>query len=507
MAGSSTFNGVSACCITCPPQATGTARSTEPAGSRSDGGVTATSVGISPQKALNPKCNWGPAIGAPDRQEPSTLNVSELERSRTAHPAPDKPLRIAFFTDSFPPTHDGVAEVTAALGTELSAQGHEITVFTVRSPGQKRRERLANGVTVRRHLALAAPSYPEYRVALLPYAPLFLSRRRFDLVHIHTPGFVGLAGYLASRRWGTPSIGTFHSDLRGMLAGAGKSAASRAFFRAWARFNIDLCVHCDAATAPTSAARAQLDQGRICRRPPVVIKNGVDLGRFRPGVTSPDWHARLGTPPERPFVTFLGRLTRDKGVLRFLDAIEELPTEVPLHAIVGGSGPLRGTVAARFSPGSSLANRGSFVGVVPDREKPALLAQTRVFVLPSLSDTSSIALLEAMACGAGCVVTNRGGPAEIARASEAAVLVEPEDVHALSRAIQQLLEEPARTQAMAATGMTWVGREASIQRSASLFVRLYRETLAERERVTDRSPSQFGNDLTPGETADRTRLL
>jgi hypothetical protein len=135
MAGSSAFNGVSACCISCPPQATGIAKSTGAGESRSAGGVTATSVGISPQKALTPKCNRGPAIGAPDRREPSILDGSGLERSPTAHPAPGNPLRIAFFTDSFPPSRDGVAEATAALGTELSAQGHEITVYTVRLPG------------------------------------------------------------------------------------------------------------------------------------------------------------------------------------------------------------------------------------------------------------------------------------------------------------------------------------------------------------------------------------
>jgi glycosyltransferase involved in cell wall biosynthesis len=434
------------------------------------------------------------------------MDVSRPDSAPTANPPRGKSLRIAFFTDSFPPTHDGVAEATAALSAELSAEGHELTVFTVRSPGQRRRERLANGVIVRRHLSLAAPNYPEYRVALLPYASLLLSRNKFDLVHIHTPGFVGLAGFLAARRWGIPAVGTFHSDLGGMLAGAGKSAATRAFFRAWARFNVDLCLHCDVATAPTAAARAPLEAVRDSRRRSVVIENGVDVDRFRPTVTSPDWHDRFGVPPDRPFVTFLGRLTRDKGVLRFLDAMEDLSPEVPSFAVVGGAGPLRATVAARFSHGSVLADRGRFVGIVPDQEKAALLAQTRIFVLPSLSDTSSVALLEAMACGAGCVVTNRGGPAEIARRSEAGVLVDPEDIRALRRAIQQLLEEPTRTAAVAAAGMAWVRREASIQRSVSLFVRLYRETLAERERAADPPPNQFGDDLTSGKTAGQTRL-
>jgi glycosyltransferase involved in cell wall biosynthesis len=390
-------------------------------------------------------------------------------------------LRIAFFTDSFLPTHDGVAQITAALAGELTARGHEVTVFTVRSPGQKQRERLPNEVTVYRHLALAAPSYPQYRVALLPYSPLFLSRRRFDLVHIHTPGFVGLAGFLAARRWDRPAVGTFHSDLRGMLAGAGKTRAARAFFGAWARFNLDLCLHCDRATAPTMRSREQLTRAttRALRRPPVVIENGVDVDRFRPGVTSPDWHARLGVPPNRPLVTFLGRLTRDKGVLRFLDAMEGLPPEVPSFAVVGGSGPLRPEVVARFGTGGPLRGRGRYVGPVVEEEKAALLAQSHIFVLPSLSDTSSVALLEAMACGAACVVTNRGGPAEIAQRSGSPIVVDPEDTRNLRGAIHELLVAPERAAALAELGRSWVREEASIGRTASAFDRLYRELLAE----------------------------
>jgi 1,2-diacylglycerol 3-alpha-glucosyltransferase len=383
------------------------------------------------------------------------------------------PLRIAFFTDTFLPTHDGVAEATAALASELSARGHEVTVFTVRAPGLRRREQLAKGVTVQRHLALPVPSYPEYRVALFPYIPVLYSRHRFDVVHIHTPGFVGLAGFLAARRWGRPTIGTFHSDLGGMLAGVGRTASARAFFRSWARFNMDLCLHCDATTAPTAAAGEQLTGADPDRRRPVLIENGVDVERFRPGVSTPDWHDRLGVPPDVPLVTFLGRLTHDKGVLRFLDAMERLPSTARSFVIVGGAGPLRESVTARFAPGAALTGHGRFLGVVPAEEKAALLAQSRIFVLPSLSDTSSVALLEALACGAACVVTNRGGPSEIAARSNAAVLVEPEDPAALGRVIEQLIEEPARAEALAKRGPPWVEQEASIRRTARLFEELY----------------------------------
>ena len=241
---------------------TGIVESTGPVESRSADGDTAASVRVALARARTRDRLRAPDVSEAGRHVSAVMIVSGSERVPTVNPPGGRPLRIAFFTDSFPPTHDGVAETTAALSGELVARGHQLTVFTVRSPGEKRLERLANGVTVHRHLAIAAPSYPQYRVALLPYASLFVSRRRFDVVHIHTPGFVGLAGFLAARRWGLPAVCTFHSDLGGMLAGAGRTAVARAFFQAWARFNLDLCLHCDAATAPTLAACAQLTAAR-----------------------------------------------------------------------------------------------------------------------------------------------------------------------------------------------------------------------------------------------------
>jgi 1,2-diacylglycerol 3-alpha-glucosyltransferase len=367
---------------------------------------------------------------------------------------------------------------TASLAAQLRTLGHEVTVFTVRAPRQLRRERLANGVTVRRHLSLAAPNYPEYRVAIFPYTSLLLPRGRFHVVHIHTPGFVGLAGFLAARRWGRPTIGTFHSDLRGMLAGAGRTALAKSFFRAWARFNADLCLHCDVTTAPTMAACEQLAAESPLGVRPQLVENGVDVRRFRPGLATPDWHDRLGISHDRPFVTFLGRLTSDKGVLRFLEAIEGLPSNGRSYAVVGGTGPLREEVRQRFAPGGPLYDRGRFVGAVTEDEKPALLAQTRVFVLPSLSDTSSVALLEAMASGAACVVTTRGGPAQIAQRAHTGTLVEPTDPAALRGAIQELLLDPKRVDDFGRRGAAWVREEGTIERTARSFEGLYRHALA-----------------------------
>ena len=387
---------------------------------------------------------------------------------------PERSLNVAFFTDSFAPTNDGVAKVTDSLARTLVRRGHNVTVFTVGGSSEPRTEVRGDGVRVHRYFALPAPSYPQYRVALYPWVSMLSGRGRFDVVHIHTPGFVGLAGRLAARRWGVPTVGTYHTNLSDMLRGSGKNRWSRAFFRTWGRFSIDLCRGCDLATAPTEGARAPLrGSGRVpLRRAPRVIPNGVDTTAFRPEIHEPNWRVRLGLP-DASLVTFLGRLTRDKGVHRFLDAIQEVTVATPWVAVVGGEGPQRESMLARLKQQRDVGWRVRYVGPVREEEKAALLAQTEVFVLPSLSDTSSVALLEAMACGAPCVVTSRGGPAEIARSSSCGIVVDPESPGELRAAIERLLTDRALRRELSVRGHQWVTRNASADSMAAAYVAAY----------------------------------
>ena len=413
-------------------------------------------------------------------------------------------LRIAFFTDSFEPTYDGVAQVTSTLASALRRRGHEVTVFTVRSPGLPRVEERPNGIRVRRFRSVAAPSYPQYRIALTPWSLPF-SRGRFDVVHIHTPGFVGLAGWLAARRWRVPTVGTYHTDLTHLLRGVGRTAPSRAFFRAWSRFSIDLCRHCDRATAPTAAASSDLLGPALSppRREPLLVPNGVDPALFRPGVRTPDWRSRWGVG-EGALHLFLGRLTRAKGVERFLAAVERLDRGRPWLAVIAGEGPLRRPLEQRLGGPAALRGRVQFVGPVLEAEKPALLAQSQVFVIPSLSGTSSVALLEAMAAGVPAVVSSFGGPAEIARRSSVGLIVDPRDPDRLAAAILRLLDDRATARSYSVRGRRWVVEHASAERMAREFEACYRSVLAPRERAGGTGTSGSGAPA-PSRIADGPR--
>jgi glycosyltransferase involved in cell wall biosynthesis len=393
-------------------------------------------------------------------------------------------VQVAFFTESYLPTRDGVAQVTSSLAKELARLGHRVRVYAP-SPGRAAAQRPVeevDGVSVVRVASFPSPLYPEYRWAVFPFLRLAREHlgREVDVVHLHTPGVMGSAGFLCARGLHKPLVGTFHTNVWAMRTSFPSDLPVRLFFRTAAWYSVGTYYRCDVATAPTAEAREELLERatKPFRRAVQVVPNGIEVDRFRPGVERPDWRERCGLP-DGPLVTYLGRLTEDKGAFRFLDAVRALPGS-DWSAIVAGAGPAEAEVRARIHAEPRLARRIRFVGAVAEEEKAALLAQSDVFVLPSTSDTSSVVLLEAMASGAACIALAVGGPKDLIHDGANGRLVPVGVPGALPQTIAELLDDAGLRRRLAAGGVEYVRRSASITHTARRFISLYELVLAER---------------------------
>ncbi|MGI0054294.1 MAG: glycosyltransferase [Thermoplasmata archaeon] len=400
-------------------------------------------------------------------------------------------MEIAFFSDSYVPNRDGTAVVVDALARAIVRQGHRVRIYAPRStPGPTEHVEDANGLSIARIRSHAVPLYSVYRS---PYSmSLFTAisarelRREVDLLHVHTPGLMGTAGFLLARRIGRPLVGTFHTDLRAMHTAVRPKAGVPTFFRIASWYSLGVYWRCDRATAPTSSARAAMEASATKRfRSPIeVVPNGIDLGRFRPDAYVPDWRARCGLP-NAPLVTYLGRLTVDKGVHRYLDAVREVSATVDLVGIIAGVGPEEAAVRERIAADPVLSARVRYVGPVTEEEKPALLAQSDLFVLASTSDTASVVLLEAMACGTAVIGPAVGGPAEVLGGGAHGRAVPVGTRGALSEAIRDLLEHDRTRRELAERGRAYVSEHASVDAMATRFLGIYREVLAKRSPTGD----------------------
>ncbi|HXQ79463.1 MAG: glycosyltransferase [Thermoplasmata archaeon] len=392
-------------------------------------------------------------------------------------------MEVAFFTDSYPPMRDGVAAVTGGLARTLSRLGHTVRVYAPNPRPGPASEETRNGVTIRRVRTVPVPLYGQYRWPLWPFGLLRRDRgvQDADVIHLHTPGLLGTMAFLASRRFRRPLVGTFHTNIREMQESVPAKMLVPTFFRVAAWYNLGTYWRCDVATAPSEAARDSLLSGatKPFHHPIEVIPNGIDVERFRPDTPVPDWRARCGLP-SAPLVTYLGRLTVDKGVHRFLDAVETAIPRTDLVAIVGGLGPEEGRVRERLAANPQLAARVRYVGPVAETEKAALLSQSDLFVLPSTSDTSSVALLEAMACGTPVIAPSSGGASEIVEEGVTGWRVAVTDPGALAASLQRILDETEIRRKVGGQAAEFVRETASLEMMARRFISLYR--LVEEER-------------------------
>lgn len=280
---------------------------------------------------------------------------------------------------------------------------------------------------------------------------------RPDVVHLHSAK-AGLAGRLALTGR-VPTLFQPHGWSWLAVTGA-VAAASLRWERCAARWT-DTCV-C-VGEGEVAQAREVGVGGRH-----VVVRNGVDLSRYRPADDAARRAARagLGVPLDIPLVVCPGRLTRQKGqdvLLRAWPAVRAGCPDAQL-AVVGG-GDLGPELAGALGPGVRL------VGPVSD-VRPWLTAAD-VVAFPSRWEGLSLGLLEAMAVGRSTVVSAIPGLAEVVDDTVGAA-VPADAADPLAAALVERLRDPARTRAEGATAAARAaaqfGSRATYERLAAVTV-------------------------------------
>ncbi|MFG3120680.1 glycogen synthase [Streptomyces sp. NPDC048201] len=275
-----------------------------------------------------------------------------------------------------------------------------------------------------------------------------------DLVHSHT-WYAGLAGHLAKLLYGVPHVTTAHSlePLRPWKAeqlGGGYALSS------WAeRTAIESA---DAVIAVSGAMRDDilacypaLDPDRVH-----VVHNGIDTRLYRPDPGT-DALRRHGIDPERPYVLFVGRITRQKGVPQLLRAVREIDpeTQVVLCAGAPDTPEIDREFRDRFQElGAVRAGVFWIPQMLPRAEVVQLLTHAAVFVCPSVYEPLGIVNLEAMACGTPVVASRVGGIPEVVDDGRTGLLVDTgDDFEAnLARALDTVLADPVAARRMGEAG-------------------------------------------------------
>jgi glycosyltransferase involved in cell wall biosynthesis len=374
---------------------------------------------------------------------------------------------VAILTSLFPPSVGGIQTHTLALARALAALGCEVHVVTRPASGRAAREAL-DGVTVHR-VGLAEAKGPAATLAYVTLAARTVAGLggRVGVLHAHQMLSPASAAMLSRAVRRTPLVVTAHaSGAIGEVAhlarqgplGSARLAALRRLASAFVAVSDPIRDELVGAGIP----------GARIRR----IPNGVDTRRF--AAATPAERARLRSVlglSAGPVAVYTGRLAPEKGVDVLVESWGAARRGAGWTLCLVGDGPERAALEEQVRR-LGLAESVRLVGATGD-VAPWLRAAD-VFVLPSRTEGLSVSLLEAMACGLGVIATDVGATAETA-GREGALLVPPERPAALAAALETVLGDPGRAQALGASARARVVEGFGIEGVAARHLELYRE--------------------------------
>jgi glycosyltransferase involved in cell wall biosynthesis len=315
----------------------------------------------------------------------------------------------------------------------------------------------------------------------------FLKANRINVIQTNNLGSQDYLTLAVAKTLGVPVVTfNFHSER---IFPPERERSTLAAIRSWLyrrcrRWASDY-VAVSPGTKDSMLQRLKLKSDQV-----TVICNGVDTERFSQADNRCRVRARLGLPESAQLLTTVGTLKPVKGHEHLIAAAGRVREHYDdVHFLLVGDGPLRPELEAQVAA-AKLADRIHFLG--SRRDVGELLAASDAFVLPSLWEGLSMALLEAMAAGKPVVATRVSGTSSVLEGTGGGLLVPPGDANALAEAILSLLaRSPQERRAMGEAARRQVVANFSVHKQAEEYRQLYRRLLAAgRERVNSASQPQ-----------------
>jgi len=399
-------------------------------------------------------------------------------------------VKALLLTNEYPPHIYGGAGVHVDY---LSRELAKLVDVEVRCFGDQQREQarlLVRGYGVDEQRFAAAPKELRSPLQALARCVGFNADAiDADVVHCHT-WYSHLGGIVAKLVYGAPLVLTTHS-LEPQRAWKREQLGRGYDLSSWVERTALEMADCVIAVS-AGMQRDILRQFAVDPARVKVIYNGIDTDEYRP-VATRDAFARYGIDPSIPYVLFVGRVTRQKGILHLVRAIEHLSPGIQVVLCAGAPDTEEIDREMTAAVRRVQEQRAHVVWIREMVDKPTVIelySHAAAFCCPSIYEPFGLINLEAMACETAVVASAVGGITEVVRHEETGLLVdfaadangygEPREPQKFARdlaaAINRLLaDEPLRRRLAAA------GRARAVARFS--WAVIARETVATYESV------------------------
>jgi len=386
-------------------------------------------------------------------------------------------VRIGILTREWPP------EIYGGAGVHVDQLVHELRRLTpvyVHCFGGHRTDATAHPVPTSLHGA--NPALQTLGVDL----EMAMAVADVDLVHSHT-WYTNLAGHIASLLYGIPHVITAHSleplrPWKEEQLGGGYRLSSWVERSSYAEAKAVIAVS-NGMRNDVLHAYPFVDPARVH-----VVHNGIDTTIYKPDGDT-DTLEEFGIAPDRPYLLFVGRITRQKGLVHLLHAAKGFAGDIPLVMCASAADTPEIEVETANAVRELRAARGKdsviWIEKQVDRAKLIqLFSHARAFLCPSIYEPLGIVNLEAMACETPVVASDVGGIPEVVTDGVTGLLVHYDAAdprrfeQEFANAVNSLIKDPAR-----ATTMGKAGRERAVAHFgwdaiAEQTVQVYQDALA-----------------------------
>ncbi|MDD4012389.1 MAG: glycosyltransferase [Sphaerochaetaceae bacterium] len=306
---------------------------------------------------------------------------------------------IGEFSDSYPPLMDGVGGVIKNYTLGLKAQGHDAYILTggYFNAEEYDRENHCQDYVFRMPAKSSKMVYP-YGTLKCPRSLLEkLMAIDFDLIHIHSPFYAGAVGIKIARAKHIPLVGTFHSLIADDINAVVHSRQITSIAVKWIMRKY---YQCDEVWVPSAATGKVLAQEPYAFKNEItVMENGCDMempDALELAAMKQEAYRLSGTDESVPIVIYVGQHKDAKNIPLVLQSLDLLNrSDVDFRMLFVGVGP-QADEYKQFVKDHSLDSKVKFLGKITDRRMVAsLFAISRLFLFPSLYDTSCLVMREA----------------------------------------------------------------------------------------------------------------
>ncbi len=328
-------------------------------------------------------------------------------------------MKIAYFSDTYLPTVNGISYAIHSWKEELKRRGHEATIVCP-APGQDE-----DDVTFR---SISFPFYQGFRASVFP--PIKHDFSDYDIVHINSFFGAGLYGMWAAKKHDLPLISTVHTPIEEYLDYVSSSKIFQKFaysiYHEWETYMINKSQLC---LTPTDAVKAEIEDTVL--KDVEVISNGVDTAFFQP-VDDSRFREDFDITADR-VIGYTGRLGKEKRLEELIAVASEFDGQI----IIGGDGPMR----ERYETMARDHDNVRFLGFLDRERLPELYSCLDLFVFPSRVETEGLVALESNACGTPVIGADMGGLQNTVQDGHNGYRYTPGNIEELHETIEKAYDE------------------------------------------------------------------